>query len=162
MTKKADFNAEEWTRIIQGPALAGMLVATADRGGTLRESLSMAKAYTEAKEEQGASELLDELLSTPPVFDRDDFPAPERMREDGLQRLREAVELLEGKATEAEVDDYRRFVMAVAERAAQAHREGGFLGVGGKEVSESEQAVLDEIAAALGVQRDSAAAGPPQ
>jgi hypothetical protein len=28
---------------------------------------------------------------------------------------------------------------------ARAHKEGGFLGIGGKEVSESEQAALDEI-----------------
>jgi hypothetical protein len=35
----------------------------------------------------------------------------------------------------------------VAETVARAHKEGGFLGFGGKEVSDKEQAALDRIAA---------------
>ncbi len=35
----------------------------------------------------------------------------------------------------------------MAETVARAHKEGGFLGIGGKEVSEAEQAALDRIAA---------------
>jgi hypothetical protein len=42
-------------------------------------------------------------------------------------------------------------VIAVAETVAGAHREGGFLGVGGRDVSEREQTALDEIRATLGV-----------
>jgi len=45
MTKKAEFNAEEWSVVLQGPPIAGMMVITAERGGTLRESVSMGKAY---------------------------------------------------------------------------------------------------------------------
>ena len=66
------------------------------------------------------------------------------------ERLGEAVGILQQKATPAEVDAYRNFVMDVAEAAAKAHKEGGFIGIGGKQVSESEQAALDEIEAALG------------
>ena len=33
--------------------------------------------------------------------------------------------------------------------AARAHKEGGFIGIGGKEISPEEQAVLDQISAAL-------------
>ena len=36
MTKKADFNADEWSTIAEGPLLAGMRVVTASRGGTIR------------------------------------------------------------------------------------------------------------------------------
>lgn len=39
--------------------------------------------------------------------------------------------------------------MTVAQAAASAHKEGGFMGVGGQEISEDEQAALDEIAALL-------------
>lgn len=41
MTKKADFNADEWAKVVEGPLLAGMQVITADRGGTIRESMAM-------------------------------------------------------------------------------------------------------------------------
>ena len=57
--------------------------------------------------------------------------------------LREAVVLLEDKATPEEVDDYRRFVLAVAQKVAAAHRENGV------DVSPAEQAAIDEISAAL-------------
>jgi hypothetical protein len=63
--------------------------------------------------------------------------------------LRDAIGLLERKATREEVEAYRRFVLEVGDTVAHAHREGGFLGIGGKEVSEREQAVLDEVAALL-------------
>ncbi len=36
---------------------------------------------------------------------------------------------------------------ALADTVAKAHKEGGFLGIGGTQVSEHEQAALDEIAA---------------
>ena len=49
-----------------------------------------------------------------------------------------------------EIEAYKEFVTAVARGAASAHREGGFLGVGGgKDVSEEEQQALNELAATL-------------
>jgi hypothetical protein len=39
--------------------------------------------------------------------------------------------------------------MEVAEAAAKAHKEGGFIGIGGKPVSPEEQTALDEIQAIL-------------
>jgi hypothetical protein len=150
MTKKADFNAEEWSVVLQGPPIAGMTVMAAERGGALRESVSMGQAYAEARQQQGASELLDEIVSSNPEFDREAFRSAEDLRARGRERLREAVQLLEEKATPQEVEDYKRFVLTLADRVARAHKEGGFLGMGGKEVSQSEQAALDELTATLG------------
>jgi len=61
--------------------------------------------------------------------------------------------LLGQKATPEEVEGYRKFVLSLAERVAAAHKEGGFLGVGGEEVSDAEQKALDEVASALGTTR---------
>jgi len=149
MTTKADFSAEEWSLVLEGPPIAGMIVITAQRGGTLRESIQLGKAYAEARKQQGSSELLDAIVSEQPQVDQSRYRSPEELREGGLARLREAVELLEQKAATEEVDDYKRFVVGLAERAAAAHKEGGFLGVGGKDVSDAERAALDEIAAAV-------------
>lgn len=41
-------------------------------------------------------------------------------------------------------------MLTIAQAVAEAHKEGGFLGVGGKQVSEEEQAALDDIKATLG------------
>lgn len=43
MTTKASFNAEEWATIAEAPILAGMRVAAAERGGTLRETLAVGR-----------------------------------------------------------------------------------------------------------------------
>jgi hypothetical protein len=52
--------------------------------------------------------------------------------------------VVERKATPEELEDYRRFVLSVADRVANAHREGG------QQVSDAERAAIEEIAAALG------------
>jgi hypothetical protein len=149
MTRKADFNAEEWSLVIQGPPTAGMMVIAADRGGTVRETVSMARAYAEAREEHGQSELLDDIVSSQPEFDRDRFRSPDRIQEEGAALLREAVQLLRQKATPDEAEAYEGFVRTLADKVAHAHREGGFLGFGGKEVSDNERAALERIADAL-------------
>lgn len=150
MTTKAAFNAEEWSTVTTAPALTAMGVAMSDRGGTLRESVSMARAYAEARRDE-SSELVREVVSTPPAIDPSGMRAPGDVARQGADRLREAVTLLEDKATPEELADYRRFVIAVAETVAGAHREGGFLGIGGRDVSDTEQAALDEIRSTLGV-----------
>ena len=150
MTSKADFNAEEWSTVVDGPLYAGVRVIAADRGGTLRESLAMSRVYQEARARHGSSPLLDELIAAPPTIDA------ERVRNAGdigavtAEHLRRAITILERAATPDEVDAYKTFVMTVAQAVAGAHKEGGFLGIGGSAVSESEDAALDEISAALG------------
>jgi hypothetical protein len=149
MTTKADFNAEEWSTVTEAPLLAGMTVIAATRGGTLRETLAIGKTYAEARRQQAENPLLDEIVSTAPAPDADQLRSSGDIDTFATERLRQAVGLLAAKGTAEEVDAYRRFVLDVAEAAANAHREGGFLGVGGKPVSADEQAALDRIAASL-------------
>jgi hypothetical protein len=152
MTKKADFNAEEWSQVLEGPPLAGMIVAVADRGGSLREGISMAKAYVEAQKQHGGSELLDEIVSERPEFERKRFKTPEELHDGGLAFLGEIVQLLETKASSEEVEEYKRFVLMVADTVANARKEGGVLGIGGKPVSDEERAALNEVASTLGLE----------
>lgn len=151
MTGKADFSPEEWEVVLKGPPSAGMIVITAQRGGTFRETFSMAKAYAEARKQHGDSELLDEIASTKPEIDQTRYHSPEELREHGLQHLRDAVQLLERKATPEEVDEYRGFVLTLANRVADTRKEG-FLGLSGERVSEAEQAAMAEVAEAVGAQ----------
>ena len=141
MTGKADFTEEEWTSMLQGPPTAGMIVVTAQKGG---ETLALAKGYSAARDEHGQSELLDEIVSAKPSFDRGHSHSPEELKATGLEHLRAAVALLEQKASPDEVAAYKRFVLDVAGRVASAHREDGV------NVSPAEQAALDELEAALG------------
>jgi hypothetical protein len=145
MTGKADFTDEEWHLIVQGPPTAGMIVVTAQRGGTFRETFSIAKSYAEARQHHGESALLDEIVSARPELDRTRYHSPEELREHGLQHLRDAVALLDSKAP-GEADAYKRFALGLARNVADAHRERG----NDEGASDAERAAIDEIATALG------------
>jgi hypothetical protein len=149
VTTKADFNAEEWSTIVEAPVLAGLRVVAADRGGTIRESLAIGQVYAEARRAHGQSELLDQLVSSPPSVDPQRLQGGRDLGAAVSERLGEALRLVSEHGTADDVEAYRRFVLEVARAAAQAHKEGGFIGIGGKQISEQEQAALDEISALL-------------
>jgi hypothetical protein len=144
MTTKADFSPEQWDAVLEGPPSAGVIVATATRGGTFRESIALSRAYVEARGQHGASELLDEIVAAKPEVDHTRYHSAEELRDNGLEHIRAAVTLLEGKASSEELDGYRRFVLTLANKVAAAHREEG------RGVSPAEAEALDQIAAALG------------
>jgi hypothetical protein len=144
MTGKADFTQQEWDLVLEGPPSAGMIVVTAQRGGTIRETLAIAKAYVEARQQHGESELLDEIVAAKPEIDHTRYHSVEELKQHGLQHLRDAVELLQRRATPDEVEGYKRFVLTLADKVASAHREGG------ASVSETERAAIDEISTSLG------------
>jgi hypothetical protein len=144
MTTKAAFSPEEWKIVLEGPPTAGMMVVTAAHGGTFRETIAMAKAYAEARGEHGESELLDEIVATKPEVDHTRYHSAEELRENGLGHLRNAVAVLESKATTEELDEYRRFVLTLADKVAAAHREHG------QAVSPAEAEIIQQITQALG------------
>ncbi len=143
MTGKADFTQEEWDLVLEGPPSAGMIIVTAQRGGTFRETIAIAKAYVEARQQHGESELLDEIVTAKPEVDHTRYHSAEELKQHGLEHLHDAVELLKRKATADEVEDYRKFVLALADKVASAHREGG------ADVSDAERAAIEEIDASL-------------
>lgn len=145
MTAKADFTEQEWDLVLEGPTSAGMIVITSQRGGTFRETISMAKAYAEAREDHGQSQLLDEIVSAKPKTDRSHSHSPDELREHGLQNIRDAVALLGTKAEPEELEQYRGFVLKLAERVASAHKEGG-----DGPVSDAERTAIEAISGALG------------
>jgi hypothetical protein len=129
-----------------------MIVVTAAHGGMFRESLAMSKAYVEARREHGASELLDEIVAAKPATDHTRYHSVEEMKEHGLDHLRKATALLEAKATAEEVDGYRSFVVSLAQKVADAHREGG------QRMSPPEAAAIEEIRTALSAPEQSPSA----
>ena len=143
MTGKADFTEEEWELISEGPPSAGLIVVTAQRGGVFRETLAIPTAYVEARQLHGESQLLDEIVAARPERDHTHYHSFEELKQNGLQHLRDAITLLEQKATAEEVAGYKHFVLAVADKVANTHREGG------TSVSDAEQAAIEEISKAL-------------
>lgn len=146
MTTHADFTEEEWEAVLEGPTSAGMIVTTAERGGSFREAFAMAKVFAEARQEHGSSELLDEIVAQRPETDRAKEHSKEEMKDHHLQNIRDGVALVAAKATPAELGDYRLFVISLAKKVAAAKKEKGSDGG----VSPAEAGAIAEIEAALG------------
>jgi hypothetical protein len=144
MTTKTDFSPEQWETVLEGPPSAGLIVVTAARGGSIRESVAMSRAYLDARGQHGESELLDEIVSARPELDHTRYRSATELRDGGLAHIRDAVSLLQSKATADELDGYRQFVLTLAHKVAEAHREEGAA------VSPAEAEAIQQIETALG------------
>src|SRR4029450_951196 len=91
MTDKSNFSDTEWELVREGPPTAGLVAAAASSGGSFRESWALAKAFTEARKQQGESELLDALVSEKPHAKR--YGSREALEGQGIHSLRRAVVL---------------------------------------------------------------------
>jgi hypothetical protein len=164
MASKTAFTAEEWEALRNAPHYVSMAVATAGSSGvtgTLKEAFASAAALVEGT--KSASELVRSicareeisagqhaLRASLPQLEGSDFAAAkEKLATLALDAVRQAVEILKKKAPD-ELAAYRGFVKGLAERVAQAAKEGGFLGFGGERVSAGEKAILSKIDEALG------------
>jgi hypothetical protein len=143
MAGRADFTEQEWETVLEGPTSAGLIASTAQRGGSFRESFSLAKAYAEAQTTTGSG-LMQEIAQSKPKVDRARQGSLEELKEHHLGIIRQAVSLLDAKASPEELQDYKRFTLSLAERVASAKEEGD------QPVSDAEQTAIDEISAALG------------
>lgn len=115
---------------------------------TICESLAIGRVYNEARQAQDESALLDELVSSPPGMDPQRLQGSSGIADAATERLREAVRIVDEKSP-GDGNAYKAFVLRVARTAAEAYKEGGFIGIGGRQVSDQEQAALDEIETVL-------------
>jgi hypothetical protein len=152
MTQKAEFSAEEWSLILEAAPTAAMIIVASNKGGSIRESLSVGKSYKAEQQNADQTELLAAIVADRPQLDPKRYSTPDELQTAGLQRVRGAVDTVEAKATTVELGDFRRFIYDVARNTAEAHKEGGFLGIGGTKISESEAEALQRLADTIGYQ----------
>jgi hypothetical protein len=159
MTTKADFTDEEWARLERAPIVAGMAITLADPGGPIeavKETMATMRTVAEAAKEGGRGELVDAVAQSVSEKAKQrqsplgDFkPRGALAGEEILEELRAANRLVTQKATPDEATAYREWLLAAAKRAAEAAKEGGFLGFNAKRVSEGEQKMLDKLGEVL-------------
>jgi hypothetical protein len=159
MTTKADFTEDEWARLERAPFVAGMAISLADPGGPIeavKESLATIKTVVEAARTGGRGELVDAVAKD--VADRarqrqnplrDFRPKGAQASETIVEELRAVNELVNQKATPEEAAEFRDWLMTAAQRAADAAKEGGFMGFRAERVSEGEQRMLDRLGEVL-------------
>ena len=159
MTTKSDFTEEEWTRIVRAPFVAGMSISLADPGGPIeaaKESMAMMKSATNPPSRE---QLLAEVaLDIQGMVQSRHNPvsgykptAGQQPGEQVLDELRAVQGIVVAKATPEEATAFGQWLLASAQAAAEAAKEGGFMGFGAQLVSEREQHMLDRVREAVGV-----------
>lgn len=164
MTRRESFRRDEWLLLGDAPLAAGAAVAIAEEGGGRREAAAIVSGWREAGRMFADSELIVELVAGLDPEDREqqeqeqdaeqgEPPAFDALIDEALSLCGSAVQLLAARATPAETEAYKGFVMHIAQRVAMAESEQGLLGIGGEPISRAERGVMREIAMALGYKR---------
>jgi hypothetical protein len=155
MTSRQDFTDEEWTRIRRAPLVAGVAISLADPGGPIelaKETMATLRSATlpPSQEELLVAVALDvQALAQQKQNPLGDFKP--RGGQQVLEELREVDEMVAAKATPEEVEAFRSWLVAAAQAAADAGKEGGFMGFGAERVSAGEQRMLEQVRAAIGM-----------
>jgi hypothetical protein len=161
MGVKENFTAEEWRALLRAPMLVSYAVAGAapsDEEGYIQEMAAVADAIFEGGQAASKDSLLSAVVANIIANAEDDQRGQtEKLsvtdaRTRALDNCREVAALLQAKVSAEEAADYKRWLLAVAQRVASAAKEGGIFGFGASQVSKSEVATINEIATALGVQ----------
>jgi hypothetical protein len=160
MTSKADFTDEEWTRLKRAPFVAGLAISIADPGGPIEAIKETSAALTTvrgAAEQSGRGELV-ETVARETVADARNRQNPlAGFKPKGatagteiLEELGEVNRIVSGKASPDDAAAFREWLLAAAQEAANAAKEGGFMGFHAERVSEGEQRMLDKLGEVLG------------
>jgi hypothetical protein len=159
MTSKADYTDEEWIRLRRAPFVAGLAISMADPGGPIemaKETMATLRAATTSptREEllvavsQEIASMMNQKQNPLAGFKPESAALAGKMV---LDELKAVNEILTAKATPEEADAFRRWLLAVSRAAADAAKEGGFMGFGAELVSQGEQGMLGELRVALGM-----------
>lgn len=160
MSLKDSFTAEEWSTLIKAPMMVSYAVAGAAPSGGIgfvKEMKAVADAIFDAGEQYPEGSLVGDVTSHIKANAADQYEGPKEalsageIKERALEVCRQINLILQSKTSVEESDSYRRWLMGVAEKVAEASKEGGFLGFGGTRVSADEAAALSEVADRLGV-----------
>jgi hypothetical protein len=160
MATKNDFSSADWNTLRDTPSLVGFTTLQAGSSGlgTVKELFAFSQAIMEnqasdfplIRDLTGIGEMQAAQTSLKQSFGGGQAkPSPENLRQRALEQVRSSIIILETKGSKEETDAYRRMLYGIAEKVANAAREGGFMGFGGAQVSEGEQSFLDELRSAL-------------
>jgi hypothetical protein len=160
MTSQRAYSDEEWGLLVGLPQSVMMAAIfaesdttnrTADESGAGLDAIAAGRDSGSTLVRDVALELSTRLGDPetgdlPPMID---MGSREVDVKDVLERARSATDLLAAKAGPGEAAAYRHWLVGIAEQVVNAAKSGGFLGIGGSWVSESERRFVDELSTVL-------------
>ena len=157
VTKKSDFAEDEWSRIVRAPFVAGLSISLADPGGPIEAAKETMATIKSATNPPSREELLtDVALDIQAEVQAKRHPLKgykptkgQAPGEEVLTEIREVQAIVAAKATAEETAAFGEWLVVTAQAAADAAKDGGFMGFGAKQVSDGEQAMLEKVRAAV-------------
>lgn len=150
MAGKTDFTADEWMTLRKAMWGAPVYVSVADGGkADMIPEIRAISDHLMAASRGHASQLVRELAVFRHFESGIRLGMPLRQVEaEALGAVRAATAIVRDRAPE-DLDTFREFLIALAETAANAHREGGFMGFGGSRISPIEAVAIENVKQAL-------------
>jgi hypothetical protein len=155
MATDKDFIASDWQRIEAAPFMAGLAVSYGDLSNKVAIG-DEAKATGDAIKAgaSSSSEIVRVIAARFAQGQRPTLPSLPNTPADAQNALvdgcKAALAVVRAKAP-GEANAYAKFLLDCASASAGAAREGGFIGIGIRKVSEGEELALANLALALGL-----------
>src|SRR5262245_58113316 len=149
---RRNFADAEWDKVRRAPVAAMYVVASAAPSGVIgltKEFSAASEAITVAGKAAAPTSLVASAFGG--GVDKEDFEFLRKEKPDSdrlLAEIHDAYVVVSEKGA-PEAGSFRELVMRVAQSTAEAAKEGGFLGIGGTQVSAAEQSAIDRIRTAL-------------
>jgi hypothetical protein len=162
MADKSTFSPDEWKTLLESVMAPGLAITAAEPSGLwglLQESFASGKILAKTKMDNASNPLIRAVV--------DDFATSEgrTVARDGLKEtltgkkpaevktacidiLSKVDGILSAKAS-GDAAAFKNWLREISKSVAEASTEGGFFGIGGVAISESERATLAEISSAL-------------
>jgi hypothetical protein len=162
MADKSTFTSDEWQILLESVMATGLAVTAAEPSGLLgllQESFASGKMLLKAKMDAAANPLVkavvDDLatssgrsMSGGRLQKELSGKKPAEIKAACIEILGKADRILGAKAP-GDAAAFENWLRQIGQTVAEASTEGGFLGIGGVAVSETEKATLSEISSAL-------------
>lgn len=153
MTSKSDFTEDEWARIVRAPFVAGMAITLADPGGPIEAAKESMAAIRSATNPPSREQLVAEIaLDIQAQVQARHNPAkgfrPSGAATPGdavLAELREVHALVASRASAPESKAFGEWLVSTAQDAANAAKEGGFMGFHAELVSQREKDMIERV-----------------
>ncbi|WP_394753435.1 hypothetical protein [Crenothrix sp.] len=167
------YSEEELNLLTNTPHIIGAAMAFAGNSGlfgTGKEMFTMAQSVMAGVKDYPNNALIQSILPNSQEGTSEAMAKLKKIRDWGSARMKAngvdsaqkfieqaitdskaVAELLAGKASVQESNDYKQWCLAIAEKVAMATTEGSFLGFGGERFSTNEKNLLVEFQSAMGI-----------
>jgi len=163
MASRSDFTTEQWRALRNAPHFVALATAAAGNSGllgSLAEGLAAASAFAQAAhannhllaglfaQEEIRAAHADAINLLEPMTDQ--VHASHRLQDAAIDATRAALDALLDLNATTDAADFRKMLTWLAEKIANASKEGGFLGFGGERISDGERTFLARLYGVVG------------